>query len=194
MAKSKTIKHILSPEAIQAEDAINEQHEAGVQRLKSKIAEARSHTATDGGADVTNPQQQLGRGMTREAVMAKLQQLNPNLLYEQSRNYPKFGGIYFDDRSVDPITQAPVGKRQLCGIPHEIVAEFDVRLVLNEDVPDPAQPLNWITVPKIDGHIPGWRSTIMKLATKGYISLGAAENLFEVHKGRSSQKWQQAVN
>lgn len=191
---NNTIKHIVTPEQMKACDALVEQHETGKQRLKDKIAAAESQVAPDGSSDVTSPAAQFGRAMRREDVVRRLQKLNPNLIYEHSKNWPLFGGLYIDDKSIDPLTMKPVGKRHLCGIPHEIVAEFDVRLVLKDRVPDPSIPLNWIEVPQIDGHIPGWRSTILKLVKGGQINLAAAEKEFEITKGRSSERWQQAVN
>lgn len=194
MPKSNTIKHIVTPELMQACDQAVEQHETGKQRLKDKIASAESHVAPDGTADVTNAAAQAGRSLLRWKFIDMLQKLNPNLMYEQSKAYPQFGGIYLDDHRTDPVTMLPVGKHQLCGIPHEAVSEFDVRIVLNEEVPDPATPLNWVTVPKIDGHIPGWRSTLLKLVKWNIVNLTEAEKLFKINEGRSSQNWQMALN
>jgi hypothetical protein len=85
-------------------------------------------------------------------------------------------------------------KRFLCGIPHEAIAEFDVRIVIEDKVPDPDIALHWIKVPQLDEHIPGWRSTLLKLVKHGVINLAAAEIEFEITKGRSSQRWHDAVN
>ena len=179
--KPKTIRHILPKETIQRQDKMLEQHEAGVERLKAKIADAESHVAADAGADVTSPGQQAGRVLCRQEVVRRLQALNPNLIYEQSKEWPQFGGIYFNDRTVDPLTMKAIGKRHLCGIPHEIVSEFDIRLVLNEQVPDPTTVLHWRTVPKLEGHIPGYRSTILKLVKGGFISFEGAEREFTIY-------------
>ena len=194
MTKAKIRRHILAPKKIQRQDKILEQHELGKQRLKDKIAAAESHVAPDAGRDVTDADQQLGRRLARAEVVRRLQMLNPNLLYDQSKNWPEFGGLYFDDPTIDPLTVKPVGKRHLCGIPHELVAEFDVRLVINEQIPDPATALAWVTVPKLEGHIPGWRSTILKLVKAGLINLTAAELVFEIGQGKTSERWQKAVN
>jgi len=192
--KPSIVKSILSPEAIRAGESIEQQHAEGIERLENEITKRESFVAPDGAADVTNPRQQMGRSLMREDVVRKLQKLNPNLIYERSKNFPEFGGLYIQDFGIDDLTMKPIGKRHLCGFPHEAVSEFDVRLVMKERVPDPTIALHWVEVPKLEGHIPGWRSTIMKLVKGGYINLAAAEQEFNIAQGRSSKNWQSAVN
>src|SRR3990167_7189648 len=161
--KPKPIRHILPPEGIRAGESIERQHAEGVQRLKDEIHKRESFVAPDGSADVTDAEQQMGRCLMREVVVAKLQKLNPNLMYERSKNWPEFGGMYIQDYSIDDLTLNMVGKKHLCWFPHTAIAEFDIRLVVNERVPDPTVPMHWLEAPKLEGHIPGWRSTIVKL-------------------------------
>ena len=192
--KPEILKTILSPEAIQAGESMEQQHAQGIQELKDEITKREQFVAPDNGADVASPQNQLGRAMTRADVVRKLQKLNSNLIYEQSKNWPEFGGLYIQDYGFDELTMKPIGKRHLCGFPHDVVAEFDVRIVVKDRVPDPTIPLHWIEVPKLEGHVPGWRSTILKLVKGGYINLTAAEHEFSIYEGRSSERWSQAIH
>lgn len=189
-------KEILSPEKRRQVQTIERTRATQKEQVNGEIAKRQSFVAPDGQADVTDAEQQQGRPLLRAELVRKLQKLNPNLMYEQARNYPEFGGLYIENKEIDFATNLikVSGKKHLCGFPHEVVSEFDVRLVINDRIPDPDIPLHWIEVPQLEGHIPGWRSTIKKLVNGGYINLTAAETEFEIYKGRSSQKWQMAVN
>ena len=192
--KSRIRRHIVQPDQRAGLDKLEERRATSKAEIQQTIAEAESHVVPDAGHDVTNHDDQKGRALTREEFVRRLQKLNPNLMYERSKEWPEFGGIYVNSYAIDALTLNPIGKIHLCGFPHDMVAEFDTRIVINERVPDPDIPLHWREVPALQEHIPGWRSTLLKLAKKGYISLGRAEVEFNIAIGRSSEKWQKAVN
>lgn len=141
----------------------------------------------DGDADVTNAEQQAGRLLHRSELMRRLGKLNPNLWYERSLRYPAQGGIYVkDDRS-------PYGKRMVSALPHERVPEFSMPLTVPDVIPDTTVALHWQTIRRVESKVPGWRTVLLKLAMEGLITPSGIEEQFQITRGRSSQKWQQAM-
>lgn len=190
---SEIVKTILSPETIKELDRIGQTRADTTDRLKDEIRREARLLGPDGDADVTSPEVQAGRRLPRSLILTRLKKLNPHLRYAQSQRYPEHGGIYVADRSCEFVTDAVPG-RFICGIPHELVNEFDVRIAVPDVIPDPDIALHWQQIKKLDAHEPGWLSILLKLAKEGLINLTRAETLFHVHDGRSSRNYQQAVN
>ena len=132
--------------------------------------------------------------MLRADFVAKVRKINPNLFYERSIAVPTQGGLYLDDRTIDPLTLTRVGKRMVCSFLHTKISEFDLRVMKDSKVPDPDVPLHWQNIPDLDQHIPGWRSCLFRLFQDGLIDLEKAKTVFKLNAGRSSQNWQNAVN
>src|SRR5881396_1366294 len=168
-------REIVSRAMAQAISRREQHHAETTAQIKGEIAKANAFVAPDGAADVTNPEAQRERYLYREEFVRRLQKLNSNLIYERSKEWPDFGGLYIQEWTMAPIEGVLQHgqKRFLCGIPHEAISEFDVRVVIEEKIPDPDIPLHWITVPALQEHIPGWRSTIKKLVNRGIINLVA---------------------
>lgn len=185
---AKAVRRILTPETVKTVDRMLEGQHQNQQRLQQDIANNDALLKPDGSADVTSPEAQRGRFMSRAQLVHKIRKLNPNLWYEQSVRYPKQGGLYIED------AKAPFGKRLVCGFPHDVVNEFAVRLTVPEVIPDPTVALHWQTIKRVDQQEPGWRSVLLKLILDGLISPSGAEQEFKITQGRSSQKWQQALN
>jgi hypothetical protein len=184
----KTVKKILSPEVMKAVDQIQQTRHADQERLIQERQRNDALLVPDGNVDVTNAEAQQGRVIPRSVFVHKIRKLNPNLWYEQSRNYPLQGGLYIEDKA------APYGKRLVCGFPHDRLFEFAVRLTVPDVIPDPTIALHWQTIKKVDQQVPGWRSVLLKLILGGFITASGAEKEFQITRGRSSQKWQQAIN
>lgn len=182
------LKKILSPEEVRLGDRIEATRARTQEQLKEEIRRESELLSPDGTADVTNPEAQLGRAMHRSELVRRLKKLNPNLWYEQSLNYPTHGGMYISD------SQAPYGKRMVCSFPHDRVSEFDVRQTVPKVIPDPTVALHWQTIKAVDGRIPGWRTVLLRLILDNLITPSGAENEFHITRGRSSQKWQTAIN
>ena len=188
-------REIVSRAMAQAISRREQHHAETTAQIKGEIAKANAFIAPDGTADVTNPEAQRERYLYREEFVRRLQKLNSNLIYERSKEWPDFGGLYLQVWEPTTLTGLveKTGKRFLCGIPHEAISEFDVRVVIEEKIPDPDIPLHWITMPALQEHIPGWRSTIKKLVNRGIINLDAADREFDIRRGRSSELWQKAI-
>src|SRR5438046_3545029 len=142
--KARNRRQIVSAEQSAALEKLEERRATSKAEIKQTIAEAESHVVPDAGHDVTNAEDQKGRALTREEFVRRLQKLNPNLMYERSKEWPEFGGIYVNSYAIDALTLNPIGKIHLCGFPHDMVAEFDTRIGINEAVPHPAIPLHFL--------------------------------------------------
>ena len=195
MARNAKIRrHILSREAIQSCDKIRLQREQQKQRLKDERHRNDGLLIPDGATDVTDPLAQKGRALSRHQIMERLTRINPALCYETSLRYPAQGGIYVVENRLDPVTGRIGCKRFICGIPNGTVNEFSLRLTLPSVIPDPDIALHWQAIQRVDQQTPGWRSILLRLMREGLITPSQTEQEFQITQGRSSQKWQQAVN
>ena len=80
-------------------------------------------------------------------------------------------------------------------MPDGLVWEFHRPLVVEEVVPDTDGTEGQVKTVELKGHVPGWRSILKRLALDELlITLPDCEKYFDVSRGRSSQKWQQAIN
>jgi hypothetical protein len=150
----------------------------------------------DGGLDVTNEESQLGRRLFLFEVQARLLVLNPNLYFEKSKADPTKWGIYIRRPGPDPSTGKGINHRVfLCGMEAGVSPEFSVIEAEEEKFPHPTEKEEWIRklTPKAE-KARGWRTILVRLIKQGVISKARAEQHFEVHLGRSSEKWQGAVN
>ena len=191
---SKTVRRILSPETVKAVDGILQSRHESLERQKQERLQNDNLLAPDGSADVTNPEVQAGRKITRPDFIRRLQKLNPSLRYQQSKNYPKQGGIYFvGNRHDDQLNTVEYGEWFICGIPHEVIGEFSVRLTVPAVVPSAIAPV-FDTIQKVDGMERGWRAVLLTLLQGGLLTPAQIDKEFQITKGRSSQKWQAAVN
>jgi hypothetical protein len=194
MGKPKIIREIIAPEkAVQIAKG-EETYENSRGLLKDELKKRKSFAAPDGTSDVTSAAEQEGRSLMRGEFMRKVRKLNPALFYERSNNHPAQGGIYFNDHAVNPLTLSRPGKRFLVGIVHSKITEFDVRVMGDSKVPDPDVALHWQSAPNLEQHVPGWRSTLLRLVIDGHLELEKVIQEFHIPSGRSSQNWQQAVN
>ena len=164
-------------------------------RITEEVRREAANLAPDGDIDVTNPEAQAGRRLPRALVMRRIAELNRHLVYEQSVNYPECGGIYFNGYRHDDLTgQLEYGHWFICGIPHEAVAEFDLREAVSEVIPDARLAMVWQQIQRADNRIPGWRSILHILVKNELINLEAAYRKFHIAVGRSSEYWQRATN
>lgn len=180
------LKKILSPDEIRLGERIEKTRAETAARLQEEIDREKSLLKPDGSVDVSNSQAQAGRKLSRSELVRKIRKLNPSLFYEQSVRYPAQGGLYIHD----PIN----GKRFLVGFPHDTVGEFDVRLTKPKVIPDPTVAMHWQKIEAVDGRIPGWRTVLLRLLHEGLLSPSGIDREFQITRGRSSQKWQEAVN
>lgn len=190
----KTVRKILSPAVVSAVDGIlQSRHE---QKEQAKTGQAKNYDLLrpDGDMDVTNREAQAGRRILREDFVRRLQKLNPDLRYEQSKNYPKQGGIYFiGNRHDDVAGTTEYSKWFICGIPHTAINEFSIPLTKEAQVASQFMPI-METQRQVDGLERGWRSVLLKLMREGILTPAAIDREFQITKGRSSRKWQAAVN
>ncbi len=185
---AKTMRKILSPAVIAAVDGILKQRHEMDERLLAEVRRNETLLIPDGGADVTNPEVQKGRVLTRGQLVHRIRKLNPNLWYEQSRRFPKQGGLYIED------PETPYRKRMVAAFSHDRVNEFSRPLTVPDVIPAPGWVPVWQKVKRIDNKEPGWRTVLLNLIKEGLISTSGAEKEFQISQGRSSQKWQQAIN
>lgn len=191
---AKTVRKILSPETVKTVDGILENRHQSREHQKQERQNNDRLLTPDGSADVTNPEVQAGRRMTRQEFIRRLQKLNSNLKYHQSKNFPKQGGVYMVGYRRDNLLGTlEYGEWFVCGIPHEVIPEFSVRLTKPTVVPSTIAPV-WDTMNQVDGMERGWRAVLLKLLMEGLLTPAQIDKEFQISKGRSSQLWQRAVN
>ena len=191
---AKTVRKILSPETVKAADRILEHRHQSREHQKQERRTNDRLLAPDGSADVTNPEVQAGRRMTRQEFVRRLQKLNRNLKYHQSKNFPKQGGVYMVGYRRDNLVGTlEYGEWFVCGIPHEVINEFSVRLTKPVVIPSAIDPV-WEMMNQVDGMERGWRAVLLKLLMDGLLTPTQIDQEFQISKGRSSQLWQKAVN
>ena len=192
------LNKILSPEEIKEGERIEQTRAETTDRLKDDIQRNDALLRPDGDADVRNQEVQAGRRLHRHEIMRRLVKLNPQLRYHQSKNYPDIGGVYFagyrhgfDNYGIES-GSPEFGEWFICGMPHEIVNEFSVPLTVKDRILHP--DCYWVNLDRVDGQMRGWRSILLRLLQMGLVSPAGIDKEFEITQGRSSQKWQQAVN
>ena len=190
----KSVRKIVSPETIRKVDQILEKRHESREHQKQERQNNDRLLAPDGSTDVTNADAQAGRRISRSEFIRRLQKLNSALRYHQSKNYPKQGGIYMVGHRRDNLLGTlEYGEWFVCGIPHEVIGEFSVRLTKPTIVPHMVDPV-WETMNQVDSMERGWRAVLLKLLMEGLLTPAQIEQEFQITKGRSSQHWQAAVN
>lgn len=193
MPKPKIIRKILSPNTVRAVDGVLEKRHEQREHQKQEREQNDRLLAPDGSVDVTNREAQAGRRITRPDFIRRLMKLNENLRYQQSKHFPAQGGIYMIGYRRDNLLgTTEYGEWFLCGIPHDVIDEFSVPLTKPTVIPSMIAPV-WDTIPQVDGLRRGWRAVLLKLLQEGLLTPSQIDNEFQISKGRSSQKWQQAA-
>lgn len=128
--------------------------------------------APDGDKPTDTLEAMMGRPLHHDVISKMLRKLNPNFIFERSKNFPDIMGIYYPDPN------APTGKRFVLGFEFGYSPEFTVKH------PD-AKSAKKITR--------GWRAVLIHLTRMHYIELEKACTLFKVQAGRSSAHWQKEV-
>ena len=185
---AKILRQIVSDGARIRGDLRERSRHIGLQQLRQERERNDTLLRPDGAADVANGEQQQGRRLSRAEVVRRIHKLNPKVWYEQSKRYPKQGGLYIEDKA------SPYGKRMVVGMPHEIVNEFSTVLTKPSLIPDMTIAAHWQKIQQVDARIPGWRTVLYKLMVENLITLVEAEREFKISEGRSSQFWQTSVN
>ena len=166
-------------------DADREKH-----RKAATEALAKQHEAVagrDGDFLTTDASAQLGRPLTRKVLIERLSKMNPNLVFEQSRNYPEIGAVYVLDPTAnltDPDERCR-GRRFIVGMEWTgLSPEFTTRKI---------EPDRWGN-PQMKGQIRGWRTVLSRLIHERLIGIAAAERVFSIARGRASQRWFEEIN
>ncbi len=191
---AKTIRKILSAEEKRFTERVEHTRNVQTEQIQAEMQRESTLLKPDGDYAVTDAAAQSGRMLSREEIMRRLKRLNPSLSYETSFRYPDHGGIYVTENRIDPVTGKSPWKRFVCGIPSKTVREFALRLTVPKVIPDPTIALHWRTIQGVDQQVPGWRSILLKLIIEDLITPSGAEKEFQITRGRSSQRWQEAVN
>jgi len=141
------------------------------QKAMLSDAEAKKQmlTAPDGDIPTTVLEAQLGRPMPSGEIVKRLQKLNPNLLFERSIADPTTMGIYVADSKVTG------GRRFLMGFESGFSPEYTVN---GKDASGRYRETR------------GWRQIIARLVRLGHLNLAAAEQSFNIARGRQSHNWQ----
>ena len=188
----QTIKKILSPAVVKAVDTILEQKHAADERVKDDIRRNHDLLRPDGDVCRTQYEAQAGRRLLRSDFVRRLQKLNPQLQYERSVNYPKQGGLYFVGLRGNEQGSIEQGKWFVAGLPHEVVNEFSTPMTVPAVVPA-LNGVEWQTIDRVDHQEPGWRSILLTLLKLNLLTPAEIDKEFEITKGRSSQRWQAAL-
>lgn len=166
-------------------DARKEKHhnaaEGAIAKQKSAVE------GKDGSFLTTDPSAQLGRPLTRQQLIARLSKLNPNLVFEQSRNYPHMGAIYLRDgiSNMEDIDLNNRGRRHLVGMEWTgLSPEFTTRKIENDK----------FGKPQMKGQVRGWRTVLQRLIKSRLIGIAETERVFSIARGRESQRWYEEIH
>jgi hypothetical protein len=166
-------------------DADREKHHKAAESALAKQHEAIA--GRDGDFLTTDATAQLGRPLTRQQIIQRLSGLNPNLIFEQSRNFPHIGAVYVLDPTAnltDPDTRCR-GRRHIVGMEWTgLSPEFTTRKIEND---------KW-GKPQMKGQIRGWRTVLSRLIHARLISIPETERVFSIARGRESQRWFEEIH
>lgn len=141
----------------------------------------------DGDYLATDTNAQMGRPLTRRVLIERLSKLNPNLIFEQTRNFPHMGAVYLYDgiSNVDDFDPACRGRRHIVGMEWTgLSPEFTTRKIENDQ----------FGRPQMKGQVRGWRTILARLIKERLIGISAAERVFSIARGRQSQRWFEEIH
>jgi hypothetical protein len=166
-------------------EADREKHHKATTEALAKQHEAVA--GTDGDFLTTDASAQLGRPLTRNVLVERLSKMNPNLVFEQSKNYPHIGAVYVLDPTAnltDPDERCR-GRRHIVGMEWTgISPEFTTRKVEKDKFGNP----------QMVGQTRGWRTVLSRLIHERLIGVAEAERVFSISRGRASQRWYEEIN
>lgn len=141
----------------------------------------------DGDFLTTDSSVQLGRPLMRQVIIERLSKLNPNLIFEQSRNFPTMGAIYFRNgiSNLEDLDVNCRGRRHIVGMEWTGPSpEFTTRKIENDQ----------FGRPQMKGQIRGWRTILARLIKERLITIPDAERVFSIARGRESQRWFEEIH
>jgi hypothetical protein len=162
----------------------DKQHKAAEGAL-AKQREAVS--GRDGDFLTTDATAQLGRPLTRQTIIERLTKLNANLIFEQSRNFPHMGAVYFRDgvSNMADLDHACRGRRHIVGMEWTgLSPEFTTRKIEHDQ---------W-GKPQMKGQVRGWRTILARLIKDRLIPVSETERVFSIARGRESQRWFEEIH
>jgi hypothetical protein len=166
-------------------DASRDKHHKAAE---GALAKQRAAVAgMDGDYLTTDATAQLGRPLTRRVLIERLSKLNSNLIFEQSRNFPDMGAVYFRDgvSNMEDLDMNCRGRRHIVGMEWTgISPEFTTRKI-EEDI--------W-GKPQMKGQVRGWRTILARLIKERLVSIPDAERVFSISRGRESQRWFEEIH
>lgn len=118
-----------------------------------------------------------GKYLTHVDLAHKLAKMNPNFIFEQSKNYPDRGGIYIHapGENLDDLEERNRNRKFVTGIGWGMVPENSIPVVRKDTYGD--------DVPM--GLMKGWRDTLKVLIQMRMISATQAEKVF----GSGGKNW-----
>ena len=166
-------------------DAQKDKHHKAAESAIAKQAAAVS--GMDGDYLTTDSSAQLGRPLPRSVIIARLSKLNPNLIFEQTRNFPHMGAVYVLDptANLEDLDQKCRGRRHIVGMEWTgLSPEFTTRKIEYDQ---------W-GKPQMKGQVRGWRTILARLIKERLITVPDAERVFSIARGRDSQRWFEEIH
>lgn len=169
-------------------------------RLRMLAEELENHSVTvssDDGRDVSNLLAQIGRPLTCQQVIDRLQKCNSRLHFERSLRYPNLMGVYLLAPGRTPSGAHTTTKTHLFGMESGIMPEFSVRhktktKVANKELfgkVSPTRETPWKEVETFVDETRGWRTVLIRLLHAGLITRWHVEKYFGWTPSHDSQKW-----
>ena len=146
--------------------------------------------APDGDRPTTSLEAQLGRPLTRLQIEQRLKKCNPNLFIETSNTDKTKAGVYTVAGVVDELGVIKRQKQFLTGMENGFSPEFSVRHIEYEEVPNPSCPGEMTKRPKFKGETRGYRTVLAALIRSRHITIGIANEHFNLSSGQNSRNWQ----
>ena len=141
----------------------------------------------DGDFLTTDASAQLGRPLERKTIIKRLSKMNPNLIFEQSRNFPHIGAVYLIDPTANltDIDEKCRGRRHIVGMEWTgLSPEFTTRKI----------EYNQFGKPQMKGQVRGWRTILARLIKERLITVSDAERVFSISRGRESRRWFEEIH
>lgn len=138
---------------------------------KERDSKRKAAVAKDAGRDTTKKQDQEGIRLTGYTISQRLSKLNPSLRFEVANADPTRMGVYYFDHT----------KKQrfyIGGFFREVNSEFETAITDKDG--------------ECTSTVPGWRTLLRRLISKGFISEPMAYIVFGP-PSRQSERWFRAI-
>lgn len=178
-------------------DLVHKTRETFTKNEKASEAREDALVGLDGHMDMTDHEQRMGRTMTSEELIKKLQMINPNFHAHVSKADNTKYGLYL------PLwEQSTTGGFQkklthICGFEntgslygYPVMPEYSIMETMEETIPGESGDRN---VQRFKAERRGWRTVVAMLLVKGLITSGDVQRVFGLTPSKDSKHWHELM-